>query len=388
MTSDSNAPPPLAGHGAALLPAVEVDSYNLEVRNNGGYLGDRASKRAFQGILDRLRKPLKKLGEDPFGDTPSDEIGKRNLDAAFAGESLDALGLMQGAVEEFAQGLAFVIRRFLKAKGWRKTERIVIGGGTRDTVYGEMAIARAGVILKGDGIRITLQPIRHHPDEAGLIGAAQLAPAWIFHGHDSILAVDIGGTNIRSGIVALNQKKMPDLSKASIWKREHWRHADDKPGRDEAIETLVAMLDKLIAAAGKEGLRLAPFIGIGCPGMIEPDGSIERGAQNLPGNWESSKFNLPQELLARIPRIGEHETAILMHNDAVVQGLSEVPFMRDVEHWGVLTIGTGLGNARFTNRPTADEDKDRKHKRTKDKNKNAKGGKNNSVKGKRAKDRA
>ena len=39
-----------------------------------------------------------------------------------------------------------------------------------------------------------------------------------------------------------------------------------------------------------------------------------------------------------------------MHNDAVVQGLSEVPNMTDVRHWGVLTIGTGLGNARFTNR--------------------------------------
>jgi hypothetical protein len=24
--------------------------------------------------------------------------------------------------------------------------------------------------------------------------------------------------------------------------------------------------------------------------------------------------------------------------------------MKDVEHWGVMTIGTGLGNARFTNR--------------------------------------
>jgi hypothetical protein len=24
--------------------------------------------------------------------------------------------------------------------------------------------------------------------------------------------------------------------------------------------------------------------------------------------------------------------------------------MKDVERWGVLTIGTGLGNARFTNR--------------------------------------
>jgi hypothetical protein len=27
--------------------------------------------------------------------------------------------------------------------------------------------------------------------------------------------------------------------------------------------------------------------------------------------------------------------------------------MQDVKRWGVLTIGTGLGNARFTNRDTS-----------------------------------
>jgi hypothetical protein len=40
---------------------------------------------------------------------------------------------------------------------------------------------------------------------------------------------------------------------------------------------------------------------------------------------------------------------VLMHNDAVVQGLSEIRVMQDVRRWGILTIGTGLGNARFTN---------------------------------------
>ena len=40
----------------------------------------------------------------------------------------------------------------------------------------------------------------------------------------------------------------------------------------------------------------------------------------------------------------------MIHNDAVVQGLSELPNMQEYERWGVLTIGTGLGNARFTNR--------------------------------------
>lgn len=114
------------------------------------------------------------------------------------------------------------------------------------------------------------------------------------------------------------------------------------------------MLKGLIAAADKKNLSVAPFIGIGCPGIIEEDGSIDRGAQNLPGNWESSKFNLPAILREEIPRIGDADTAVVMHNDAVVQGLSETPFMRDVTQWGILTIGTGLGNACFSNRKSAD----------------------------------
>ena len=59
---------------------------------------------------------------------------------------------------------------------------------------------------------------------------------------------------------------------------------------------------------------------------------------------------MPARIHAAIPKIGDDDTAIVMHNNAVVQGLSEAAFMSDVNSWGVLTIGTGLGNARFTNR--------------------------------------
>ena len=55
-------------------------------------------------------------------------------------------------------------------------------------------------------------------------------------------------------------------------------------------------------------------------------------------------------MVEAIPQIGGHDTAVVMHNDGVAQGLSEVPFMQDIERWGVLTIGTGLGNACFSNR--------------------------------------
>ena len=115
-----------------------------------------------------------------------------------------------------SQELAEVTRRFLKVKVWRDTERIVIGGGLRDGRVGELAIGRASVLLKADKIKVEIDLIRHHPNEAGLIGTAHLAPAWMFQAHDAILAVDIGGTNIRVGVVRLNLRKADDLSKADV----------------------------------------------------------------------------------------------------------------------------------------------------------------------------
>jgi hypothetical protein len=86
------------------------------------------------------------------------------------------------------------------------------------------------------------------------------------------------------------------------------------------------------------------------PGFITRDGTIEKGAQNLPGDWEEPDFSLSGELAQQPPLINGHEPLFVIHNDAVVQGLSEAANMKDVAHWGVFTIGTGLGNARFTNR--------------------------------------
>jgi predicted NBD/HSP70 family sugar kinase len=366
MAEDSVTTTGIARHGASRLPSVEVDSFNVELKDDEGFLGDRASKGAFREILDGLRKPLKKNGDDPLGKKATEEIPKSDLDAVLVGDDVAAAALVHGAIEHFAQELAYVTGRFLKTKAWADTECIVVGGGFRQSRVGELAIARTNIILKAEDFDVDLVPIRFHPDDAGLIGTLHLAPSWIFEGHDSILAVDIGGTNIRCGVVETRWKKTPDLSKATVWKSELWRHADDEPTREGAVKRLVKMLKELIASAEGEGLKLAPFIGIACPGVIDADGSIEKGAQNLPGNWESSKFNLPASLVEAIPQIGDHDTAVLMHNDGVVQGLSEVPFMQDVERWGVLTIGTGLGNARFTNRRKENGKDEKKAKKGRD----------------------
>jgi predicted NBD/HSP70 family sugar kinase len=337
-------------HGAPWLPGVEVMSYNVELKDEKGYVGDRASKGAFRHFIDQWRKPLRRIGQDPFGNEQSNKIAKKKLDDLLAKGDAESAGIVQGAIESFAQELAVVLRRFLKLKSWKNAERIVFGGGFAGSRVGELAIGRASVLLKNENIKTGIRIIRHDPDEAGLIGAAHLAPTWMFKAHDAILAVDIGGTNIRAGVVCLNLKDADNLSKAEIGQFELWRHGDEKPSRDEAVDSLIGMLKRLTRAASKDKLELAPFIGIGCPGRIDADGSIEAGGQNLPGNWESRAFNLPAVLHDAIPEIGEHETTILMHNDAVVQGLSEASFMRDVDVWAAFTIGTGLGNTLYKNR--------------------------------------
>jgi len=360
------ASPIAVSHGSADLPAVTVDAYNAELRDAEGFIGDRASNRAFRAILDETRERVRKVAdEDPLGDTPTEELPKKKMDKLLVEGAPEAAGVIHGAIEEFASELSTVITRFLKLKGWHDTERIVVGGGLRASRVGEVAIGRTSVLLKAAGHSIDLVPVQNHPDEAGLLGALQLAPAWMLEGHDAILAVDIGGSNLRTGLIHLRggkgdkaADKTGDKTKekgATVAELELWRYADEKakPSRDEAVKRIVAMLERLIRRAAKDKAKLAPFIGVGCPGIIGADGHIERGGQNLPGNWESSRFNLPACLQQHIPKIEEHDTVVVMHNDAVVHGLSDLAQVADVDRWGVLTIGTGLGNARFTNKRAA-----------------------------------
>jgi hypothetical protein len=144
----------IVAHDASRLPWVEIDSFNLELKDEEGFLGDRARKGAFRETLEKWRKPLRKSGEDPFGKQVSEDISKKDLDAILAGDDAEASAVVHSAIEEFAQELAHVTRRFLKIKAWAKTERIVVGGGLRDSRLGELAIARAEIVLKAVNFKV------------------------------------------------------------------------------------------------------------------------------------------------------------------------------------------------------------------------------------------
>jgi hypothetical protein len=353
----SAAPTISVTHGSQDLQAVTVDGYNAELRDGEGFIGDRASNRAFRAILEESRERVRDVAEDdPLGDTPTEELPKKKMDKLLVEGEPEAAGVIHGAIEEFATELSTVVTRFLKLKTWKDTERIVVGGGLRSSRVGELAIGRTSVLLKQAGHKIDLVPVHNDPDEAGLLGAIHLAPAWMLEGHQAVLAVDIGGSNLRAGLVELrpwkNGKKAGEVARGTVDELELWRYADEKtrPTREQAIERIGEMLERLTRRAARQQSKLAPFIGVGCPGIIAADGRIERGGQNLPGNWESSRFNLAARLQEMIPKIDGHDTVVVMHNDAVVHGLSELAYVQEVDRWGVLTIGTGLGNARFTNK--------------------------------------
>src|ERR1700704_2714090 len=124
MAEDTLTTSGIGRHGAPRLPSVDVDNYNIELKDDDGFLGDRASKGAFQKILDSWRKPLKKNGDDPLGKKSSGEISKATLDEILTGDDVAAAAVVHSAIEEFAVELASVTRRFLKTKAWTDTERI------------------------------------------------------------------------------------------------------------------------------------------------------------------------------------------------------------------------------------------------------------------------
>jgi len=343
----------VAPHGVMVLPQVKIESYSLELRDRDGFVGDQASQTAFRELLDRWRKRLRtRRGRDPLGKVPSGEIAKSDLDEIIRPrrDKDEASDLIHAAIEEFAEEFTQVVRRFLRQKSWREMQRIVVGGGFPGSGVGEHALLQACALLDADGIPVQLARLSHEPDDGGLIGWVHLAPRALIDAYKAILAVDIGGTNVRCGIVQTRRGKAPDLSRARVVRRHKWRHADDQPPRELLVQGIAEMLHELIAHARRRKMALAPFVGIACPGLIREDGSIARGAQNMPGDWTSEHFHLPSELAKLLPPIDDQHPLVLMHNDAVVQGISELPFMQDVKHWGVLTIGTGLGNASYTNR--------------------------------------
>src|SRR3954447_1288252 len=98
--------PPVSGtHAAAVLDRVVVDAYNAELRDAEGFIGDRASNRAFRATIDELRERLRDVSDDPLGKTPTHELSKKKLDKVLMEGDPESAGVIQGAIESFSSEL-------------------------------------------------------------------------------------------------------------------------------------------------------------------------------------------------------------------------------------------------------------------------------------------
>ena len=340
--------PTLLAHGASEFATLRLDCYEVESAGARGN-EDPAGDEVFRAALTKWRERVGAAGTDPLGDAPTEQLSTAELDEELSDGDAEAGGVIQGAMEEFSQQLCRLLTQLLRRAAWEDTRRIVVAGDLRHSRVGDIALGRAGVLLKAAGFDVELVFIRKPRREATLLGTVRLVPAWMLKGHDTLLAIDIAAQEVRGAIVALNFKKSPDLSKASVEHTQTWRPKAGPVEREGFVTSVADLLEELADRSRRKGDNLAPFVGIGCGGVVRADGCVTQAGAGFAAGLFGSGLNLPLELCARLPKIGDHDTVVALHNGIVLQGLSQDGFMRDVPHWGIVSIAEDRGEARFTN---------------------------------------
>ena len=340
--------PTLLAHGATEFATLRLDCYDVRSAGARGN-EDPAGDDLFRAALTKWRERVRAGGTDPLGDAPTEQLSTAELDEELSRGNAEAGGVIQGAMEEFSQQLCRLLTQLLRRAAWADTRRIVVAGDLRHSRVGDIALGRAMVLLKTAGFDVELVFIRRPLRETTLLGAIRLVPAWMLKGHDSILAVDIAMQEVRGAIVALNFKKSPDLAKAAVANTRAWRPKAGPLGREGLVTSVAELVEELADRSRRKGEKLAPFVGIGCGGVVRADGGVTQTGTGFAAGLFRSGLNLPRELCAKLPKIGDHETVVALHNGIVLQGLSQDSFMRDVQHWGIVSIAQDRGEARFTN---------------------------------------
>ena len=105
--SEQTTLPAVAAHGARRLPSVDVDSYNVELKDSEGFIGDRASKGAFRNMIDRVRKSMHpKIDPAPNSNTekePDDWVSGDDPMTGAQASYLKTLSEQCGEPETFSQ---------------------------------------------------------------------------------------------------------------------------------------------------------------------------------------------------------------------------------------------------------------------------------------------
>ena len=277
---------------AANLPRVFVDGYGEDVRTKDGYFGELVSNGAFKKLVTDLRGELAaRAGGDPIEDEPA-EITRGRIDKLLKeGDAPQRRRHPQRRREVRAEHRE-VVKALFKLKNWSGVERIVVGGGFRESRVGELVIGRAAILVREFGESVEMTPIRHHPDEAGMHrrradfpAQSSSRPRSISRGRHRRLEFPLRLGRAQSGR-GQGIAKGGDRRPSALAPRRR-----KELSLDACMERLGAMLHESRSKYGeKHKLKIAPLVGVGVPGTVLEDGGLEGGVLNLPGDWKVAAF--------------------------------------------------------------------------------------------------
>lgn len=144
-------------------------------------------------------------------------------------------------------------------------------------------------------------------------------------GHVVVIGVDLGGTNLRTGLLSPDGDVL-DKHKEATCASAGWK---------QVIARLVENIQHQRANAVRKGLTVAG-VGVGAPGVIQMDKGIVVKSPNFP-DWNNLPLKEELEKALRVP--------VFIENDANAAALGEQwrGAGRGINSMILLTLGTGVG---------------------------------------------